>query len=100
MDLESALIQLFDKEQDHIDPEEITEIKLGDTPINGKDDLKDVFISIIELINRIIKCLDIVEIDSLDIAEYCMEIINLQAGLQNIVFMLEEEPQVIRTLQE
>lgn len=100
MDLESALIQLLDKEQDKIEPEEITDIQLGDTPINGKEDLKTVFISIIETINGIIKDLDKVEIDNLDIAEYCIEIMNLQVDLQNIEVMLEEEPQVIIDQQE
>ncbi len=100
MDLESALIQLLDKEQDKIEPEEITEIQLGDTPINGKEDLKAVFVSIIETINGIIKDLDKVEIDNLDIAEYCIEIMNLQVDLQNIEVMLEEEPQVIIDQQE
>lgn len=100
MDLESALIQLLDKEQDKIEPEEITDIQLGDTPINGKEDLKAVFVSIIETINGIVKDLDKVEIDNLDIAEYCIEIMNLQVVLQDIEIMLEEESQVIKTMQE
>ena len=99
MDLESALIQLLDKEQDKIEPEEITDIQLGDTPINGKEDLKAVFVSIIETINGIVKDLNKIEIDNLDIAEYCIEIMNLQVVLQNIEIMLEEESKVIKTMQ-
>lgn len=66
-----------------------------------KETLEDTtLIDNIYLINGIIKDLDKVEIDNLDIAEYCIEIMNLQVDLQNIEVMLEEEPQVIIDQQE
>lgn len=105
MDLESVLIKLLDSSQDEleteeIDPSRISNIKLNDEPVNGKEDLKEQFRFLIDVINSIIKYIDTVEIDNLDIAEYCIEIMNLQIDLQNIEVMLEEEQKVIIDPQE
>lgn len=65
-----------------------------------KETLEDTtLIDNIYLINGIVKDLNKIEIDNLDIAEYCIEIMNLQVVLQNIEIMLEEESKVIKTMQ-
>lgn len=100
MDLESILIQLLYKEQDELEPEEIIDIQLGDTPINEKEDLKTVFIGVSKIINKIIKYLDTVEIDNIDMVEFDSKITLLLDNLRDIASMLEEGPQVIIDQQE
>lgn len=97
MDLESTLIELLEEKQDEldaveIDPSRISNIKINDEAIKGKEDLKQQFRFLIEIINDIIKYIDTVHIDKLCMIEYCSQILLLRASLQDIEIMLEEEP--------